>query len=510
MDSLFAVRAGAHLGPVFKVESRAKNGRQYEHVLGETPSLTDRIFKDKGSKQIVDFSQSVRLRPELSLYDYRHDNPLPALAKLDHKFVISEYKEMIEEHVERRVLFFFQELIACYKTNLHFESVGAMDQGKSADAIFLIIGGKREPFIVRQAAHSCGNPRLIAYDKTLWDNYESGRSKTKPEGFVYLYGTDLYRLMNSTMSMPKWMNNADREIEEKTLNSLLREIGNTILNKSSQGLITPDEGLNEYIQESLSQVVAAQKRLSNAKKDPEVQEVLRYYKEYLNKFEATINENPKFLDTFLDIKIGDATQSEKSRRIILQMRYAAIRNCRLNQSILMQKIAKLKEEILADCKGEEKRKPDHFDAAFNTLLVEQARTSEDRKRVQTLLNFSPANYAAQYTGGAHTKFLNTKQSLSIHLKKIIFVVREILEDMRGFRTIEIQERSRSIKTLRGMKGWTQRDLGRELAIIYPNAAASQSTICRIERDVKLVTERIAKEFSHVFGVDQGLFMPFFY
>lgn len=508
MGILEPIRAGVHLGPAFTRErTRVKDGKQYEHVLSETPSLTDRIFQDNTSKQLVDFSQSVRRNPSLSLTEHRFPSPMPAIAKPDNRAVIAEYKEMIKEHVERKILFAFQELIACYQTKLHFESVGAMDQGKSAEAIYVDIAGKVHKLVVRHAAHSCGNPRLIAYDKAQWDDFKNDLTNTPPQGFVYLYATDLYRIMNATMSMPRWMNDADREIEEKTVHSLLRKIGNDIINKSSQGLITPEEGIKEYIQEALNQIQAAKIRLNLQNKDPEVRLVLDYYEKYFTKFQKLIEEDAKFIESLLDIKIKDETPTEQSRRTIFQLRYKAIRDCRINQSLLMQKIINVKEEILKAVGG---RKPDHYDAAFNTLLIEHSRTPENKKRFQTLLNFSSDNYTAQYTGSALTKFLNTKRLLVAHQPKIISLARELIEDMRKLRTTEIVERSRSVKVLRGMKKWSQRELGAKLAEMFPNAAASQSTICRIENTGKLVTEPIAMEFSQIFNVDPGLFMPFFY
>ena len=100
--------------------------------------------------------------------------------------------------------------------------------------------------------------------------------------------------------------------------------------------------------------------------------------------------------------------------------------------------------------------------------------------------------------------------LEPHLKKINFVVCEILQDMRTLRTEEANQRAQITKDLRGMKGWIQKKLGDEVKKQFPHAAASQSTICRIERCMKLVTPQIAQELSQVFGVDSGLFMPHFF
>ncbi len=67
-----------------------------------------------------------------------------------------------------------------------------------------------------------------------------------------------------------------------------------------------------------------------------------------------------------------------------------------------------------------------------------------------------------------------------------------------------------IKELRRSKSWSQVELGKKVAQLFPRAAASQSTISRIENRKKLVTSPIAEEFSQVFKVDVGLFMPHFF
>lgn len=506
MPNLYAVQVSLNIGPIYA------GGQEREHYapeLSETCSLTDRVFQDKASQQKLAFQQYPWLSPEVSLTDYLYTNPCPVQASPDSKLVVREYRKMIKEHVERRILFFFQQMIVCYQTKLHFESVGAQDQGKSADAVFMKINHQLQKYAVRQAAHSSGNPCLVAYDNAQWQRYQAGEI-TKPQGFVFLKDTDYYRTVNATMNMPKWINDVDREIDEKTVHSQLRIKGEAIINRTAQGLVIPDQGMVEYVQEALNEVRAAQERLKRAGKHVE-QEVLAYYEKYLAKFQKIIGTDPLFLEKFLNLKIGNATQSERAKRIILQMRYAAIRNCQINQSVLVQKVRTLSQAVLAELKAANgNRKPDNFDAAFKTIVVEQARTDENRQRLEKLLNFSPFNFEAQLRGAARTKYFNTKTSVLAYSAQINFLVRDILEDMRKLRTQEVYDRAQTVKELRGMKSWTQRKLGTEIRQIFPHAAASQSTISRIENRGKLVTEQIAREFSQVFEVDPGLFMPHFY
>lgn len=487
-----SVAVGPSIGPVYiKKEKRD----QYAQVLSETCSLTDRVFKDSSSKQILQFNESV------------HKNPLNTNALPSYVQLAKEYKGMIREHIERRVLFFFQQLIVCYQTKLHFESVGAQDQAASASSIFVKIKGEQQKLTVRNAAHSSTSPCLVAYDKQEWQQYKAGL-KAKPQGFVFLKGTDYYRTANATMNMPRMINEADREIDEKTSDSLLRDKSEAIINKVAQGELTPDEGLTCFLEDAIFAVEDAQERLANKDKDPDVQEVLKYYLKYLNKCLSVIESDPAFLGNFLNIKIDSSEHDDAARRIILNIRYNAIRNVQIEQSKLIQKVEALKKEIFDGLDGT--KKPDNFDAAFRTKMIEAARTDLDRQRLKKLLNFSPDNFKAQLNKSISTKFTKTLDLLTPHTDRIKFVVQDILQDMRLLRTQEQYDRAKILKDLRYMKQWAQKELGAAVKSLFANAAASQPTISRIESRQKLVTPQIAKEFSEVFKVDPGLFMPHFF
>ncbi len=507
MPDFYAVQATPNIGPVYVKQERDK----YAPVLSETCSRTDNVYQDKSSKQKINFQPHDHLGKDPSLVDYSRANPRSVKVIPQPHVVIKEYRGMMREHIERNVLFFFQQMIVSHKTELHFESVGAQDQGEGTDAIVMKKNGSRHKYVVRQAAHSSGNPCLVAYDNKKWQKYKEGKIP-KPDGFVFLKGTDYYRTVNSTMNMPRWVNDADRFVGEMTKQSQLRERGNKLINKNAQGLITPDQGMEKYIRTALDEVNSAIHYLENNKKSKsEILEVLCYYKKYYTEIQETIENDPQFLEKFLNLKLEDGTKSQKSQRKILQMRYAAIRNCQIDQSSLIQKIENKSKKILREIKkGNNNRKPDHFLAAFRTTLIKQARTRENKQRLEKLLNFSPANYKAQLDGNAKVKYYKTRELLSAHERKINSLVREICEDMRNLRTQETYARAQIIKELRTIRGWTQRELGEAIAEIFPNAAASQSTISRIESRAKLVTEQIANEFSKVFEVDPGLLMPHFY
>jgi len=481
-------------GPKFVKQERRE---QYPHILTETMSLTDRVFQDSSGMQ-------------LPVCDYKFQNPLSVLRIPHEDEVVAEYSEMIQEHMERRFLFFFQQLIVCYQTKLHFECSGAQDQGLSADKIQLSEHGKVKELCQRNAAHSSTLPCLIAYDNTQWQQYRVGLAR-QPDGFVFLKGTDYYRTANATMNMPKWMNEADRELDEKTQYSLLRQKGLTLLNEAAQGLLNPDEGIALFVQHALDEIQSALNRLNSAGKHPAVQTVLSLYLQYATEFQKGMDRS--FLERFLNITFApDTTHIEG--RYILQTRYAAIRNMQVQQANLIEKIDKVRKDICASIKATNQleRQPTYFKEAFRTLLIEQARTDQDRQRLEKLYNFSHAfvQETLALNPSQFAKFTNIKKNLSDHyVAKINDIAREVLLDMRHLRIQEETSRAQIIKDLRGVKQWQQWRLGQEIKQRFPHAAASQATICRIETGQKLVTPSIAKEFSQVFKIDPGLFMPQF-
>ena len=89
-------------GPRFVRTDRDK----YTPELNQTCLLTDLVFQDKNTtKNMVDSCQK---------------NPLPS--KPLSAVILNKYDGMIQQHIERRILFFFQQLIMTYQTKLRFES----------------------------------------------------------------------------------------------------------------------------------------------------------------------------------------------------------------------------------------------------------------------------------------------------------------------------------------------------------------------------------------------------
>ncbi len=476
---LEVLRATDVLGPVLKIEKK-KDRDHYDHKVNETSSRTDEVFRDKLSPFSTHF---------------KYSNPLPAPPEdLD---IVAEYEDMIEEHIQRRTFFFFQQLVVCYQTKLHFELNGAQDQGKSPDRIKI---GKTQ--ITRNAAHSSTLPCLIAYDNEAWEEFQRGETP-QPEGFIFLKGTDYYRTANATMNMPRFINEADIKMDAG-----LRKRSLELINRASQGEISPQEALARFIQIALEEIEDAKKRPQKGKNRVQILEVLDFYEANFRSIEEELTQDTaSVLEKLLNIKL-EGIYNSPAEKVVLKIRFKAIRDTQVAQRKLIQKVEKLKCELLKKYES----KPDHFDAALRTLLINQARTPDNRTRMEKLFNFSSFDFQTRLKAGNKTKFnnLTTELSASQELKKISATAKEIFDDMRTLRTEEEYQRAAIIKELRGMKGWIQKDLGKKVKALFPHAFASQSTISRIESRKRLVTPEVALEFSQVFRVDPGLFMPHFF
>ncbi len=465
MPSLHSVSLTPDLGPLY---DRRKEKRQTHcHTLGNTPSLTDSIVQDSTLALKINFT------------DHIH----PTRATVTNKNTLIEtYRPQIKGHIEGRVNAFFQQAIALYGTKLRVESEGASDQGASAPCFYLKTTLHPQEKIVRQAAHSSTNPRLIAY------------IPGQPEGRVFLYGTDYYKMQNATRSLPRWVNDADREIDEKTAYSKLRQKSTALLNRVSQEETTPHEALVEFVDLALEEVDAAKTRLQNANKDPEVRQVLLLYHHYLSKYKDSFEFDYTLIDQLLGITIED----EDYREQILKTHYTLVRNAQLKQARLAQKVDAIRKDILDSFS----RKPPQFEAAFLTLAIESGQTSADKKQLSKFFSFSPTNFTAQLSQKSITLLSQTKTKLAPHAAKIKKLTKELLEKMKTFYAEELRERGEILRDFRLAEGLTQT----RLAAKVRKKGLSRTTLSSIENGHTLLLDADAKRISKALKIPLTLFV----
>lgn len=469
-----------YIGPIY--EARPRDHNPFEDNM--TASLTDSVYSCNGSSVKYSFET----------YQVKNGSEVAEVPSND--AIIEAYEPVIKEHVERRLQAFFQQLIVCYRTGLHFENKNALDQAKSGNSIVLKKDGQEVLRLSREAAHSATLPCLVAYDKAKWDANEA------PPGFVFLKDSDYYYRQNSTICMPEWVNEVDTLIDGKRGGKKLRDQALALLNRASMGEVTPDQGIRKFVQVLLG---AIEDGIENSKYE-EHDSILDIYLTKIKEFEEITDGD---LEALLSVKFEG--EGSAARRTILKLRYAAIKGAQFAQAEIISKVNSLRDEILPLVKGSGS-KPAYFEQAFKTRVVEQARTDADGERLSKLLNFSPEALKAQIKmiQGGETTFTKTNAKLKPHIQRINFVVRELLTTMRHLRIEERNQRSKVTKELRSMRDWTQASFGEKLRRAFPNAASSRSTISDIETGKRPVTAREATQFSRVFDVDPGLFMPHFF
>lgn len=437
--------------------------------------MTDHVFKDSQNP----FSHLEADTPASTL--------LPSLEEL-----IEKYRDLICEHVSRRIAFFFQQLICCFQTKLHFEIGHVVSQGSSAKKVILTDQNLASLEFERNAAHSSTLPCLLAYDLEEWELYQAKKTKI-PKGWIFLKGTDSYRLWNSTINMPRWVNMVDLQIDGTSRDQKLRYKTLHLINAAAKGEIDPEEGLELFIQLCIDQVELSYKAATQLM----YRKVLNLYKYELESTQVSFNHNRSmWLEALLSIRISD----ESFRKVIYQIRYQAVRDAQLGQAELMQKIDLVKHKILSSYK----KKPPYFEAAFRSLLIAETYTQRNRQRLEKMYNFSYFDFKARLSGTKLNIFDNTKIKLAEKYRpQIIALSAEIIRDMQELRKKEALQKSQTTKLLRHAKKWTQKQLAQELSV-------SQSMVSRMENCHKLITLPLAEKLSLIFHVDAGLFMPHFF
>ncbi len=469
------LKVGDYVGPRIGRTSGPRD--QFQHPLNETCSLRDPVHWEQVYNVVV--RELARLKQPREL--------------------IADYREPITEAIHRRVAIMFQQLVVCYNTGLHFELGWTSHQAKSAPALKVKTRSGEHKICTRNAAHSSTIPCLNAYEGAAWDSYAQGRG-TRPQGFVYMRNADTFRWWNSTINMPRDVNEADREIDEKTNDSTLRKDALAILNRAAKGEITPEQGLMLFL-DTAAAVTARRHRVVTK---PGIKEALSYYVEDLADIKDGLVFDPTQFDQLLDVQVDGSEEAANLRSMVYRLRFQAIRWAHLEQSKLLQKVEALRAEVLGTG-----RKPTYFDAAFRHLLIEVMPTPADRKRIMKLYNL-PNPRSFRQTVARKSTYDSTKQKVQGHLARIQFVGKELSLAMRRLRVEEEQRRGGVLKAVRNEAGLSQARFGSKLKAQFPNTPASQSTISRSETGVRIVTQEYAKQLSKVLKIDPACFMPQFW
>jgi hypothetical protein len=499
------------LQSLFPVDSNKlhKPRDKFAYSLNETPSLVDSVYKDSRDPLVNDVDND-------SIDPKDKEAPAGKLAlSLDASSlaskVLTDYRQTISLHVERRILFFFTQLIACYKTTLHFEIGDTLDQGDSPTRVNIPCKAGSLTF-QRNAAHSNTLPCLLASDRKQWLAFKQGTIKNRTD-FIFLKGTDFYRLWNSTINMPRWVNNADIIIDGTNSIEKLRKSSLKLINLASRGKTSPHEAIDVFIIDCLARI---EHGIASKKTDVSERQVLFYYKEDLERIQKCfLQQRDSNLQNLLTVVI-DPSASADYRTVIYQIRYRAIRDSQLAESELVKKIDAVRKQILKDYFPN--RKPVYFTPVFRTLLIEQVLKIQHRKldqqRLKTLYNFSPETFQGHLSAGPKTCFEQTKKAFSDSeqiMQKITEVTSTVLEDMQKLRKKARTQIGLVIQELRSAKGWTEEDCKKELKKVFPeDPSVDDLSIRDVERGETPISSDLAKKLGQVFQVNSNFFTPHFF
>lgn len=454
----------------------------YKHKYNETASRIDEVY-DK---------------------TIRNPGPVEAARLKTPGNLIDDYTSVIEEHFDRRLVIFIQQVLACYGARYHFEVGPTMNQAESATSLELVEGGQTTKLCVRNAAHSSTFPCLIAYPKDQWDHYVQ-HGGVKPTGFVYLKDSDLYHGMNATIDLPRDVNDADIALDGAHHNSLFSQHAMNVLNRISVGQITPQQAVKEFLEASHVQI---QNQIPTAR-TPGIKKALEQYAAKVAKEYPHIIANSDWIFQHTNVAMNQFAHTDHMKAMMLRIRCTAIRNHYLKQTEIAARIEQVRNAVFNSFNF--KRTPDHLEAIFRYLVIEQMPTPEDKRRMQTYFAIPPrAQFVEGMAKGAVTKLNNTETLLRTQIQAIDSLSREISLMMYRMRVEEELGRGDAMRALRAGKGWTQEQLGQEIRRLFPYEPSSAPTICKTEKGNRRLTDSLAEKLTVVLNVPRGLIAAQFF
>lgn len=238
---------------------------------------------------------------------------------------LTKVSDLIKEHAARRVDLYFYLLVAVYKTHLNIA------QGDT-----LLQHGKGSAANQTHACHSSLFPSLLKIKK----------NKEPP---ILLFSTvHFFNSLNSTLELPKFVNNLDSELEGKINNpSLFRKRSLDIMQQVANGEIDPVAGLEQFLQaiEKTFKILQEEKRNNNSGTPYLLRNSAiapRFIKNKLIELEKN--------GTFCEDGFGDSQPGiNEYANLLLRLRPEEIAKCEQNkairQEIYLEKIYAIQKEI---------------------------------------------------------------------------------------------------------------------------------------------------------------------
>ena len=357
------------------------------------------------------------------------------------------------------------------------------------------------------AAHTSMVPCLYAYDLKEWGNYIASRSSPallpKPQGYVFMQGSDGYRFWNSTLGMTQFFNTSiDKKIDNK-----FRDVVINLLNRASKGEITPEAGLKEFVNQIVE--FLSKPQIVKGTNPQATMKGFQLYLEELLVIQCTIHNNPQAFDRYLNLQVDPYDQHPEIRRTIFSLRYKAIQKNFSHQANLTQKIEQVWKLVERPARIDQKD--------FRELLAEKMSSEADQNRIRKFFN-TPHQYAFRDLQ-ARTERRNaliTRLSAvpitghSSALGCIEQLAKDVSAMMAKMRQEEISDRAYIMRTIRDMRGISRSRFSTMIQRSNTNCPSSESTIKRSEYGERDISDKEAKLFAELLRVDPSLFKPLFF
>jgi hypothetical protein len=473
-------------------------------------NFSDNCFLPTYQRETTKFQKDAKFHSEIFDVMSIFDNELPKTPLRvkekkyfqDRNVVIQDKKNLIEDHLDRRIELFFQEAILCYNTPFYFEAEGAENQ----------IGTGSKTFST-QAAHSSTFPCLYAYLK------DENDQKIESSKFVFLKHSHFYNAQNATVELPTEVNQTDTALDGKINEKKLRDASLKIINDIAEAKISPIKATKRFI---LILEARLKKMLQESEENTSRHLVVKIYLDHVLEIKENLNNNPHVFDQLMGVTLP--TKEKNLREVVYRKKYNLIQQAEFIQSKIAKKIFDAQKQMV----GIRTKSFKNVDYRLRYIILKSSKNNVEKRFYERLFCTSLDQLTAclNYKKDRLRTFQNITIIFQEKNKDIINQLHIDLQILRkDLEKLEIEFRSSLFKGLRvEYKNFSQMDFSLSFKIKHPEEAMSRSMVSRLEQPSrekptdqkyksplsqrrKEMTIDTAKKIAETFEIDFALFMP---
>lgn len=480
---------GKQLGP----RSNKWNPPPYSENIAKQEALNSISLRDPGREDLLSRYNSQRKQKGQKLLAWNSKEPIRVTSSQydllkDPESLVDSYADLIEHHVATRVALFFQQAVICYKTPFHYEVGDTEGQIFEAQTLHVKTKTSKPLQIPYQAAHSSTIPSLKACPV---QDYNKAVAKGKePQYFSFLEDSEMETLDNSTVALPRCVNQVDTLIDGKpTQGNGLRFDTIGLINQLAMGKITPCKATKKFLGYFLKNL--DERPITSKTLTPEKAKTIALYKKKAEEMvEAASEQDTRFFPDLLSVNVSHAKQTDlsKIKKLVFKRKYEIIRE----EQFAVAKIQKIINQQFSKC-----AKPADKHAVRACLTLQAKNDPILRKIFQTIFGIS---ISGMETDKEHAKKLRSqyqgdKKRYNNTLRDIRQVVRNFQRMENSFQALLLRDFRAELRNLTQAEVAAQLDrlirkeIKKEKRSAKPNheqiaylkrVATSKSTICRLE------------------------------